>query len=133
MGFQPRAGELLEEFPMNIFAQRYRQPGSPLAFVGTSHRNPNFEDWQLCLHPEVCNISCATARSAGKAYSDDVQELQGQTLLCCPEDHECQNNCVAEKLFCGQCQLPVCTHCRIALLKNEVVEIGLCNDNLWCY
>ena len=58
----------LKKNSMNIFAQRYRQPGSPLAFVGKSHRNPNFEDWQLCLHPEVCNISCATARSAGKAY-----------------------------------------------------------------
>ena len=128
--------ELEKNLSMEIFTQRYRQFSSPLAYIGHSHRNADFSDWQLWLHPDVMNALSDTSGTAPVQYSVDVRELQHIALLCCPEDHRCVKDCVSnvsKKLLCASCQLPVCRHCQIALQKNEIVEIGLCNDNWYGY
>ena len=119
--FKLPKGSLKKNFSMEVFTERYRQTGSPLAYTGQAHRNADFADWQLWLHP--------TAVRDFKM----LEELQNTALLCCPEDHRCDKGCVEKKLLCASCELPVCKHCMYKLQANEIVEIGLCNDNWYGY
>ena len=109
---------------MDIFTQRYRQFSSPLAYIGDSYRNADFNGWQLWLHPDVMNAVSKPSRRAAGQYSSDVKELENTALLCCPEDHRCFKDCVSKKRFCASCQLPVCRHCRIALEKTRFLKLG---------
>ena len=56
------------------------------------------------------------------------------TLLCCPEDHECNRvECTQESLLCPQCRIPVCRSCQQHLQANEVSPESLINDNFIGY
>ena len=116
---------------MEGFTQRYRQSGSPLAHVEGAQRTPDFDDWRLWLHPELA-VQEGLQRQ-GTKYSRDVHDLQGVALLCCPEDHQCTNECVVQKYLCPKCRLPVCRDCQISLQRNAIVPLGLCNDNWYGY
>lgn len=36
-------------------------------------------------------------------------------IVCCPEDHECDEGCAAQRPCCPKCQLPVCRACEAAM------------------
>ena len=44
---------LKKNFSKSLFAERYQRAQTPLAYAGAGHRNPDFEQWLLRLHPEV--------------------------------------------------------------------------------
>ena len=106
-------------------------PGTPRAdvlmssplFPGGS-RVPDFSDWLLKLHPRVF---------AREPNNSDVQALQRVELLCYPEDHRCQYGCEKERRLCHSCELPICKDCQLCLQANQVVPVGLMNDNWYGY
>ena len=122
--FKLPRGSIQKNFAMDVFTQRYRQPGSPLAFTSTAQRNADFTDWQLELQPSL--LAASTSK-------DDLWELDGMTILCCPEDHQCSKGCAQKKKLCDFCELPVCRDCQYSLEANKIVDTGLCNDNWYGY
>ena len=64
-----------------------------------------------------------------------VVNLQGRllTLLCCPEDKQCQKRCKPEEM-CTKCCVPVCNGCRRALLwEGKQPAAALSNDMMVYY
>ena len=124
---------------MAVFTERYRQVGTPLAFTGNDRRQADFDDWQLWLHPEVRVEAESALLHDNHVYSEDVLDLVNTSLICCPEDHVCENSCQARKFLCRKCQIPVCRECQLLLQKKVVIPKGLANDNwmgyvdMWIY
>ena len=106
-------GSLKINFSMAVFTERYRQVGTPLAFTGNDRRQADFDDWQLWLHPEVRVEAESALLHDNHVYSEDVLDLVNTSLICCPEDHVCENSCQARKLLCRKCQIPVCRECQL--------------------
>ena len=110
-------GSLKKNFSMDLFSKRYRKSGSPLAFSGNNHRNADFTDWQLWLHPDV------------REEAELVADLGATPLICCPEDQACEQGCKDYGYMCRRCRIPVCRECQLLLKANEVIPKGLANDN----
>ena len=122
-------GSLKKNFSMDLFTERYRQSGSPLAFSGSSSRNADFTDWQVWLHPQVRAEAEGSLLRDAHIYSEDVLDLDATALICCPEDQVCEQGCEVDKFICRRCQIPVCRECQLVLQRNEVIPKGLANDN----
>ena len=63
----------------------------------------------------------------------DLEQLSHTTLLCCPEDQMCENNCQSRGYICPRCKVPICNVCVAALTANEIIPQGLINDNFQGY
>ena len=67
-----------------------------------------------------------------------IRELAEFGIMCCPEDHTCcrkDSDCVARKVICDQCRVPVCGHCYtcITASKPSMPARVLTNDNFIGY
>jgi len=111
-------GSVQKNFSKDEFERRYQQHGSPLAHRGSGQCNPDFSDWLLNWHPEAI-AEASTRRSSGAVFNQDVLDMAACPLLCCPEDQRCHRGCIAKKLFCQHCQVPVCRDCQLALQVTE--------------
>ena len=121
---------------MAVFDSRYRQPGTALAPVGNMSKadvvSPNFDDWQLCIHPEwfARLKNTVEKKPLSSASIDAIVELAKSSLLCCPEDHQCVHaDCVRDRYLCPQCKVPICRSCQLFLQQNSVGPEMLINDN----
>ena len=123
-------GSLQKNFSMTEYTQRYRQPGTPLAF---RPHGPDFSDWELQLHPSVSGESLQKNKLRKTTAAKDLERLSKTTLLCCPEDHVCENGCKENKYLCEQCRIPICQECQLHLQTNTVIPHGLMNDNFQGY
>jgi hypothetical protein len=111
------------------FDKHYRQPGMPLASTGNtgSHdvQGPDFCDWQLTLHAELF----ARGQKQRPRLKRLCDALGNVTLLCCPEDHECEATCVDDKTLCAKCRIPICHECQVKIQSNEMPPKALMNEN----
>jgi len=82
-----------------------------------NHRNADFTDWQVWLHPDV------------REEAELVADLGATPLICCPEDQACEQGCKDYGYMCRRCRIPVCRECQLLLKANEVIPKGLANDN----
>eukprot|EP00959_Pyramimonas_sp_CCMP1952_P122993 2571069-Pyramimonas_sp.AAC.1 len=73
---------------MELFRQRYCQPGTPLASVGQGMRCPDFEEWRLMVDISEIQRGAEGASEGGRGSAGVLAELQECGLICCPEDHE---------------------------------------------
>ena len=109
------------------FDRYYRQPGMPLAPSGNQSGSdvisPDFTDWQLWLRPDIFR-----RRSDVLGRLRYLQENR-VPLLCCPEDHECDDGCAEEKRLCRKCRIPICSRCRVAMHSNQIPAMALMNEN----
>ena len=71
----------------------------------------------------------ARKRSGEKVLNPDVVVMGSTPMLCCPEDQECELDCVSSKLLCRECKIPVCRDCRLAMQANRISTVGLIYDN----
>jgi hypothetical protein len=89
---------------------------------GTELRDGDHE-WQRILHVD------------GKLYGRELEPRQDR-IICCPEDIRRCKTCVKTgDRLCGECRVPLCEHCHDAITSYRpyIVDMGLCNDNLWGY
>ena len=129
-------GSSVKNFSMAEFTRRYRKSGSPLADRGSGHgdvANPDFSDWQVKLHVRYMQLLTGSYGSTKLISFTDLEQLSHTTLLCCPEDHMCENDCKSRKLICSRCKVPICKVCLAALTANEIIPQGLINDNFQGY
>ena len=106
----------------------------PFSNDGTSKREaPYFLEAHVCLTSPIGSWSCTRWVFAREPNNSDVQALQRVELLCCPEDHHCQYGCEKDRRLCHGCELPICIDCRLCLQANQVVPVGLMNDNWYGY
>ena len=89
-------GSLVKNFSMAKFTERYRKSGTPLTDRG--HRpgdiaGPDFTDWQLKLHVRCMQLLTESNSSTKRISFKDLEHFSRTTLLCCPEDHKCENGC----------------------------------------
>ena len=56
-------------------------------------------------------------------------------IICCPEDiRPCAKCKDFEDRICGECEIPLCHQCSYGICHEpQILEMGLCNDNLWGY
>ena len=116
-----------KNFSMSKFNDRYRKSGTPLAFRGPD-ASPDFSDWSLMLTKSLVD---AYLRECPER-EDDAEALRALTsdaLLCCPEDLRCLVSNHGDKDVCLSCQIPICKFCQVILQRDEVVPLGLANDN----
>ena len=129
-------GSLVKNFSMAEFTRRYRTPGSPLAersCGGGDVVSADFTDWQLSLHEKYIQLLNKTIGHAEEISWQDLRELAQTKLLCCPEDHICENDCKERKRICPSCKVPVCKECLVILMQNKIVPQALINDNFQGY
>ena len=135
--FSLPAGSLAKNLSMQEFSDRYRKPGTPLAFQGTGAssdvRCPDFKDWQLRLHPQYLQLLVDSVEGFKGIDLEGLTEISSSTLLCCPEDQECSGECKGGGHLCPRCQVPVCRSCRHFLAGNAIIPQGLSNDNWYGY
>ena len=64
--------------------------------------------------------------------SEWTRVLDGETLLCCPEDVQCEQHAAAEGALCDACLLPICRSCAKELQRSPAhpPQLALSND-LW--
>ena len=64
-------------------------------------------------------------------------ELPNRTdrVICCPEDcKRCDVCSTTPDSMCGDCEVALCSTCGDAFKREpRVIEMGLCNDNVWGY
>ena len=131
----PRA--LMRNASMQIFRERYCRSGSPLATIGNLStqdiQNPSFTEWSLTVYSNWMERMPAET-DMSQAQIQAINELTRDSLICCPEDHECsQQSCVTNGKLCPQCKIPVCRYCRILLQTNKICPEALINDNFIGY
>jgi hypothetical protein len=109
------------------FDQLYRQSGMPLAPSGNQGAGdvvtPDFTDWQLWIHAELFQKRSDIVKGLRYLHDGNIP------LLCCPEDHECEDGCVEQKRLCRYCRIPICARCREAMYRNEIPAMALMNEN----
>ena len=81
------------------------------------------------IHPNYAQQLAVSPEQFRGISLTDLQSLSEQTLLCCPEDHSCDSDCVSQKYLCPRCRLPICRECQKLLQANVIIPQGLINDN----
>ena len=57
-------------------------------------------------------------------------------ILCCPEDHHCEEGCEKHRRCCPKCELPVCRECERAMRQRGTAAMppaALVNDLMIFY
>ena len=57
----------------------------------------------------------------------ELQDLQQDGLLCCPENHWCEKGCIPKKSLCNECLIPICREGCRSLLASEICLLALVN------
>ena len=125
-------GSLVKNFSMAEFTRRYRKSGTPLADPGSRTGDvvgPDFTDWQLKLHVQYMQLLTKSMDHTKEISWKDLQQLSHTSLLCCPEDHICENGCKEHGYLCPSCKVPVCRECWMELTANKIIPQALINDN----
>ena len=107
-----------KNFSLDEFEKGYAQHGSPLAYRGEDQRRPDYSDWRMTWHPNV---------------SQDSLDMAETALICCPEDHQCDQGCVPLKRLCLSCEVPMCRACSVEMSANRIAPLCLANDNFVGY
>ena len=125
-------GSLVKNFSMAEFTRRYRKSEAPLADPGSRTGDvvgPDFTDWQLKLHVQYMQLLTKSMDHTKEISWKDLQQLSHTSLLCCPEDHICENGCKEHGYLCPSCKVPVCRECWMELTANKIIPQALINDN----
>ena len=129
-------GSFKKNFSSTVFADRYRQSGTPLAPAGQGRANaasPDFTDWELLVHPDLRGRLEQQQDGLAGVQLNELEEFCITPILCCPEDQRCCFDCRAKRLLCPFCTVPVCEECRMVLHQNKIIPQGLINDNWFGY
>ena len=124
-------GSVLRTFSTANYNTQYRKDGPFICLWrrrGASTR----------LHRlDITHTSRSPSRARGwprsRTSEYDALELCASTLLCCPEDHRCNQGCVQHDYLCRQCEIPMCSCCSKKLRQNQLPIMALVNDSLIDY
>ena len=132
-------GALVKNCSLQNFQAKYASFGSPLAVYGNQSQedlpNCSFQEWSLSFHAKWLDLLPKDENvQLTEAQVGEGENLTCETLLCCPEDHQCQRpECTKQGFFCPQCRIPVCRRCRTYLCDNNVNPEAIINDNFIGY
>ena len=132
--FSVPSGALTTNQSFNNFKEQYAGHGSPLHVRGSGCLNdvspPDFIDWLVHLSDDLpLSELCIDSSKAEADIAAEVQELRKEGQLYCPEGHTCKHGYHHHRRFCLECQVPVCTTCRLCLSQNMKSPVSLANDN----